>query len=276
MLRFGKRLQDAFGYWRSHNPTRLASSLAYYGLFSLVPILVIIFGVAHFLLRSESVGAALLAYTALFFGSDAASFIQGTLANFLVDNTSFVGSITWIFVLIILANHAVTQLNQILDEFSPAQEVSAKRYVSWGYRFLISFFAILLFGTIILGVTVLTQSLSSALPDNMLVQIAAYGAAPALVFIFIFLGTVIAFSVLPQARIPTSALLSGAGLTALLLTIGNAAVSLYFTYGTSISAYGVAGSLVALLLWFYYSALIFLFGVSYTWILVKERTTFSA
>jgi membrane protein len=110
----------------------------------------------------------------------------------------------------------------------------------------------------------------------MLVQIAAYGAAPALVFIFIFLGTVIAFSVLPQARIPTSALLSGAGLTALLLTVGNAAVSLYFTYGTSISAYGVAGSLVALLLWFYYSALIFLFGVSYTWILVKECITFSA
>ena len=79
------------------------------------------------------------------------------------------------------------------------------------------------------------------------------------------------FKALPDAKILWKDVWMGAFVTAVLFLLGKLIISYYLTQNTQISAYGAAGSLIVILLWVYYSAIILYFGAEFTHIYVKYK-----
>src|SRR5579883_412784 len=89
-------------------------------------------------------------------------------------------------------------------------------------------------------------------------------------FVFMVLFGVL-FKILPDARIGWGDVKAGAMVTATLFILGKFLIGLYLSHSSAASAYGAAGALALLLLWTYYSAMIFLFGVELTQVWARQR-----
>jgi membrane protein len=81
------------------------------------------------------------------------------------------------------------------------------------------------------------------------------------------------YKILPDAKIDWSDVWIGSAITALLFLVGQALIGLYLARSGTVSAYGVSGALLVLLLWIYYSAMILLFGAEFTKVYAQRRGT---
>lgn len=261
------RIKAAYRHYISFRPTRLASSLSYYGLFALVPVLAIAFWVGTYIVRAATIGTDILYRVSYVIGPESTDFIRTTFTNVTASHFTPIAAIIASIALVLLAEGGANELKQCLDDIwqSPKRKPTLKRIV---LRFLLSLLCVVLIGVAFVVFNVFANFLGQGVFNGtniaFLKQLALF-AAPAVLFILGYGGTLVAWIVLPDRKPPTRALLGGAALTALLLTLGNLGVTWYLSHLASLSTYGVAGSIVALLLWLYYSSLIFLFGASFTW-----------
>jgi membrane protein len=265
-------VRAAYRHYVSFRPTRLASSLSYYGLFALVPVLAVTFWIGTYIVRAQAIGTDIIYRVSYIIGPESTEFIKTTFENVTAQHVSILGAIIAGLALIFLAASGASELKQSLDDIweAPKKKETFRRK---SIRFLLSLLCVVLFGVTFVVFIVFANFLGQGAfrgTDIGILRPFEPLVTPAILFLLTYIGTLVVWIVLPDRKPANKSLLYGALVTAFLLTIGNLAVTWYLSHLASISTYGVAGSIVALLLWMYYSSLIFLFGSSFTWTYMRH------
>lgn len=247
---------------------RLAAALAYYSLFSIGPLLVLVVALAGFVFGAEAVRSSIVDAFGKLAGEQGASGAETLLAAGAASGGGAFGAAVGVLLLVVGATGVFRQLKDALDtiwEVVPAKPSGvkgfAKRYgfpvlmvLGTGFLLLVSLVlsaALAALGSVI--APLLPGGAILALAVNLVVSLAVITVLFALLFRFV-----------PSADVAWGDVFIGAFGTAILFVVGEAALGLYLGRGTLGSAYGAAGSVVVLLVWSYYSSMILLLGAEFT------------
>lgn len=262
-------IKDTFKGFSDHKITKLSGSLAYYTVFSMGPLLVMIISLCGLFLEREAIEGEVFSVLEGFVGKDTAIQLQEIIKNASLTGKSNVAAIIGGVTLLI---GATTVFGEIQDSINTIWGLKAKPKKGWlkmlQNRFL-SFSVIVSLGFLLLvslSVTGIIEGISKGLqakyPD---VTVAVFYIIN-LVLTLIISGLIFAviFKVLPDAKIKWRDVFAGALITAVLFMIGKFGISLYISQTEVGSTYGAAGSLVILIVWVYYSSIILYLGAEFT------------
>lgn len=258
---------------------RMAAALSYYTVFSLPALLVVVMLVAGVFADPADLRGQLLVQIETVVGPGGADQVRDILLN--ADRPGTGGPVAIglsVAALLFAATGALAQLQEALNrawEVAPdpdrggVRNFLMKRLLSVA---LILGIALLLLASI-LGQAVLSafgSLVAAALPDPLsAVALQALSAIVTLVVATLLFGTL--FQVVPDARVAWRDAWRGAAVTAALFVLGTFLLSLYFALSPPGSAFGAAGSLALILVWIYYSSMIFFFGAELTQVIARRR-----
>ena len=254
-----------------HKAQRSAAAIAYYAIFSLVPLLLVFFGILGLILQSQSTETTIIYWLSQAFDTQTAVFITETL-RLQSDHSplfTLIGTVIAFFGAASVFKELQESLNTIFE--APKKRVSALRFIPEHIFLLLFVFftGILLFTSFLF--TIFFQKLSNFLniltPGNMVL----FSAANTLfTFLLITFFVMFLYSALPHKQIPPRTTILGGLLTAFFFTLSKSFFVAY-SLGTT-SGYGAASSLLLLLLWIFYNTQIFLFGAELTAHIEKHLT----
>jgi membrane protein len=265
---FWTLVKTTFTQWMEAKPFQLAAALAYYTIFSLAPLLLIAIAVASLAFGREATEKQILSTFQGMIGPQGAEAIQTMLQGAGSIGSGILASIVGVVTLLIGAGGVIGQLHESLNTMWGVEPKPGRGL--WGMirdRF-ISFAGVLGLGFLLLVSLLITTALTAAiqffsgvLPGGTVV----WQAIELLVSIALITGLfALIFKLLPDAHIAWGDVWVGAALTAVLFTLGKFLIGLYLGHSGVTSTYGAAGSIVLILLWVYYSALILFFGAEFT------------
>ena len=256
--------------WNEDKAARLGAALAYYSIFSLAPLLLVIIVFAGVFLGDQA-GArtAVIHNLAAVIGVDAARQVGEMAVSANKQSSGLLASIIGIVILLMGASGVFIQLQDALNtiwkvEPKPGQGIMAiiqQRFLSLSMVFGAGFL-LLLSLLLTAALKAIVTSVSASFPIAGALQIITFMVS----FLIITLLFVMVYRVLPDVDIHWRDVWIGAVITAILFLIGQAALSWYLGTQSTQSVYGAAGSLVVLLLYVYYSAQIVLFGAEFTYV----------
>lgn len=262
-------LKASFTGFGDHKVTKLSGSLAYYTVFSMAPLLVVIISLCGIFLGREAAEGQIYSQLDGFLGKDTALQLQQIIKN---ASLSGKGTVAFTIGLITLLVGATTIFGDIQDSINTIWGLKPKPKRGWlkmlQNRFL-SFSVIISLGFVLLvslGVTTVLDTFSKNLQvryaDVSVIVFYVINQIVTLAVISLIFGVI--FKVLPDAIIKWKDVIAGSIVTALLFMAGKFAISLYIGQSNVGSTYGAAGSLVVVLLWTYYSSIILYFGAEFT------------
>jgi membrane protein len=259
-------LRDGFLQWWEHNAFQLAAALAYYTVFSLTPLLTIAIAIAALVFGQEAAQNHIVGGLRELIGDASAKAIQDTIRASANKSTGSLAAIIGAFVLFLGAAGVVGQLQQSLNFIWGVKVKSGWKIVIRDRMF--SFALVLAIGFLLLISLVVTTILSALtayfsalfLFNPYVWQIIDTGVSFA--FVTVLFGII--YKILPDVQLTWRDVATGATITSLLFTAGKFLIGFYLGHATFSSTYGAAGSLITLLVWVYYSALIFFFGAEIT------------
>ncbi len=263
-----KSLREVMSNWKVHRCSTQSAALAFYTIFSLAPILVVVISMAGAVWGEDAVRGQIVSEFEGLMGREPALFVQEVLQSAAPESNNRIGAIVGIFTLVLGATAIFGQLQDALNTVwavapkprAPLTSLLRKRIHSFALVVGIGF---LLLVSLILsaGLTGLSEYLegSMELPVDLL-----HLANVLISFAVITLLFAMIYRLLPDVKIAWREVWLGSILTALLFVAGKTLISFYLGRVNVASAYGAAGSLVVILLWVYYSALIFFFGAELT------------
>src|SRR3954471_24646923 len=269
--------KQTFSEFSEDNVLRLSAALAYYSIFSLGPLLIIIVGVAGIVLGqsgAENVRHQIQEALQNLLGPQSAKVVESMMST----QTKSGGIVTTILGVVTLLLGASGVFGQLQDALNTIWGEKAKPGIGiWGFlrhRFL-SFGMVLGIGFLLLISMVLTTAVS-AIMKNMggllpMSEAVAHTVNFVVSFGVITLLFAIMFKFLPDVKVRWSDVWTGAVLTSLLFTIGKFLLGLYLGRASTTSSYGAAGSVVLILLWVYYASIIIFLGAEFTQVYAKAR-----
>jgi membrane protein len=262
-------LKDVFTQWINDEPFLLASSLSYYTLFSLAPLLVIAIAVAGFVFGREAAQNQIVETMGGMIGPESAQAIQGMIENASAKpKTGIISTVLGAVTLLIGAGGVVGQLQTSLNKVWGVEPKSDQGMWVFIRQRFISFAMVLAVGFLLLVSLVVTALLTafSQFLGGLVGGAEFVGHVLDVVVSFGFVTLLFAmiYKFVPDVQIQWKDVWIGAALTSILFTIGKFAIGLYLGSSGVTSAYGAAGSLITVLLWVYYSSLIFLLGAEFT------------
>lgn len=262
-------IKNTFSGFLEDKVLKLSASLAYYTVFSMGPLLIVILYLCGLFLEREAIEGTIYNQLRGFIGVDAAEQIQEIIKNASIGDK---GNIAAIIGIITLLFGATTVFAEIQDSINSIWNLKAKPKAGWWKLVqdrLLSFGVIVSLGFLLLvslGVTAIVEGLNNSLkasfPDVTVTVF--YVVNLVITFTVVTILFAVIFKVLPDARLKWRDIISGAIVTAILFMIGKFAISFYISKSDIGTTYGAAGSLVILLLWIYYSAAILYFGAEFT------------
>lgn len=261
-------VKDAAGEWSEDRAPRLGAALAYYTVFSLVPLLMVVIAIAGFVFGEEAARGEILRQISGLVGEKSGTMIQDMLQNASEPKNGIMGSLIGIGTLLLGASGVFGQLQ---DALNTVWEVKPKP--GRGFMGLIRDRFLSLVTVVGTGFLLMVSLVLSALLSAMGKALSGYLPAPesvlqAINFVLSFGVTALLFAmifkILPDVRIQWRDVWVGAVVTALLFTIGKLLIGLYLGKTDVASVFGAAGSLVILLVWIYYSSQILLYGAEFT------------
>ena len=267
----GRCLKTAFKDWDSRMPFASSAVLAYYAIFSLPGLLVIIINVAGYFFGKEAVTNQITNQVQGVTGRDTAAFIQNVVANASISGGSWLSTILGIATLLFGATGVFYHVQQI---FNKIWEVKLKpkpkqKFLKLLKDRLFSFGLILVIGFLLLislvvsaGITALSHWVAQHLSPAVLVLFRLLDFLVSISIITILFAAM--YRYLPDAEIEWKDVWPGALLTTILFVIAKYLLGLYFGKSDPASTYGAAGSVILIMLWVSYSGLILLFGAEFT------------
>jgi membrane protein len=263
-------LKQTFSEWLEDKAPQLGAALAYYTVFSLAPLVLVLLAIVSLIFRNDPGGAwnKITEQMSYFLDKSAVEVVQNIAQKAAQPNKSVLATVIGVVLALFGASGVFGQLQ---DALNTVWGVKAKPGAGiWGFlrsRFLS--FAMVGGVCFLLLVSLTLESLlkgfshyvQSVLPGGIVIALAAYWIFDLAVVILLF---AIIFKFLPDAEIRWRDVWIGAAITAIFFAIGKWALGLYLGSGSAASAYGAASSLITLLLWVYYSSQILLFGAEFT------------
>jgi membrane protein len=270
-------LKEAVGEWIDDKAPRLGASLAFYTLLSMAPLLIVIIAVAAVVYGREAALGQLVWQIQDLVGPDGAKAIQGMIQSAYQPGTGAVATLLGLLTLAFGASTVVVELRDALNtiwrvtpdpqntRFGSIFRFAKDRFYSFGLILSVGF---LLLVSLVLNawIAAMGSFFSASLPiPEAVLQIAT--------FLFSFFVTTFLFAaiykLLPDVHLEWSDVAVGASVTSLLFTIGKQLIGLYLGKASFSSTYGAAGSLVIVLVWVYYSAMLFFLGAEFTKVYTK-------
>lgn len=265
---FWQILKDAGASFSKHNVLKLSASLAYFTVFSIGPMMLVIIFCANLFWGRAAINGTIHKQLSGLLGNDAALQVQDIIKNAAVSGNNF-AAVLGIVVLVIAATTAFNEMQSSLNLIWNLKVKEGKTWLLMLKSRLVSF-AI----TASLGFLLLVSLLISSLLDGFMGKLQQI--FPDIGFIIIYIVNIIVtflvvtllfgiiYKILPDAIIAWKDVVAGALFTAVLFMIGKFGIGIYISHSSMGSSYGSAGSLVILLLWVYYSSVILYFGAEFT------------
>jgi len=249
-----------------------AAGLAYYTVFSIVPLLLFFVALAGTVNNSGEIQYRIVAGVEKQAGKAPAMFVRDIVMNSETAVSSSLATGVSLLFLIYGASSVFHQLKNSLNamwSLTPRGETITRSILYVATMRLISALIVMVFGLVLI-VLVVVNTIASALAFKPIEWLSKTPGVPLtfwqwviapLAYLLVF---ILMFKFLPNATIRWRDVLPGAAVTSLLLLIGNRLIGLYLSYIFEISIYGAAGSVFVFLLWINYLALIVLFGAKFT------------
>lgn len=264
-----KVFKQSFSGFADDKVMRLSASLAYYTVFSMGPLLIVIIYLCSLFFGREAIEGTIYGQIESFVGSDTARQLQEIIKNASLGNKGNIAAVIGVITLLIGATTVFAEIQDSINDIWGIKPKPKKGWLKMLMNRLLSFSVIISLGFLLLvslGISTLVEALSRSLarafPDvtviifyiiNLVLSLAVTTALFAVIF-----------KVLPDAKIKWRDVIAGAIATAVLFMLGKFAISFYVSKSDIGSTYGTAGSLVVLLLWVYYSSIILYFGAEFT------------
>lgn len=262
-------LNDTYTEWSEDNASQLGAALAFYTIFSLAPILIIIVAVVGFILGKESVQIYILGELTKVIGQNNAGYVMSTIQSSYHEGSGIKATIIAILLILIgsttvcvMLKNALNFMWGVTERPSGIFDIIKNRIMSSLIIFLAGFF---LFLSMIISSFISTVSNFIDIPYIFYTLIDNIVSIILLTLLFSML-----YKVLPDVEISWGDVWVGGAITAFLFTLGKFLLGLYLARSTVSSAYGAAGSLVVLLLWVYYSAQIIFLGAEFTQVYARK------
>ncbi len=251
--------------------TRMSAALAYYTIFSVAPTLILVISLAAIFYGRNAIEGSIYNEIKSFVGSDAALQIQALIKSASISRNNVFASGASIIALVL---GATSVFGEIQDSINIIWSLKAKPKRGWfkiiinrllSFSIIVSLSFILLVSLMVSTVLdMLIKTLISVFHKNEIAVYSAYGINLLVTFLVITFLFGVIFKVLPDARIKWRDVLTGSIATALLFMLGKFLISFYLGTKNIGNTYGAAGSIIVILLWVYYSAIILYFGAAFT------------
>src|SRR5213594_1675259 len=259
-------LKRTFSEWSEDKAPRLGAALAYYSVFSIPALILIVIGVIGLIYKGDVAGAIQQHLGALI-GEDAARTMMAT-GKQQGASGGIVASIVGIVLLLVGASGVFGELQDSLNTIWRVKPKPDRGIIAIVKDRFVSFTMVLGIAFVLLVSLVLSAALaamgsaiSAWIPGGEIVghllEVVVSLAVVTVLFAMIF-------KILPDVKLAWNDVWIGAAVTAVLFTIGKVAIGLYLGKATIGSAYGAAGSVIVMIVWVYYSAQILLFGAEFT------------
>lgn len=269
-----KTLGEVVTHWNRHGASAQSAALAFYTIFSLAPVLVVVIAVAGAIWDEEAVRGQIFGEFQELMGPDAALLVQEVLKTAARQGSGTIATLLGVGTLLFGATAVFVQLQDALNRVWGVAPRPGAVFTTLLRKRLLSFAILLGLGFLLVvslvlsaGLTGLSRRLEALLPVSVeLLQVFNF----VLTFAVITLLFALIYRLLPDVKLDVRDVFLGAVVTSLLFVTGKTLIGYYLGRTGVASAYGAAGSLVVVLLWVYYSALIFFFGAEFTYIHSKE------
>ncbi len=255
--------------WSKADPFRQSAVVAYYAIFSMPALLVIIIACAGLVFGEEAVRGEIAGEIGSIMGKDTTVQIQDMIAKATSHKNTTIATIISIGTLLLACTGVFQELQVSLNQIWEVRVVAKKKWLKAIKDRLFSFGLIISIGFLLLISLVLTTVLAALsgwiknhLPDFVLVIFHILDFT--LSFGIITVLFALMFKILPDAKIKWRNVWIGAISTGLLFLIGKFGLGIYFGKTHPASAYGAAGSIILVMLWVSYSCMIVFFGAEFT------------
>ncbi len=261
------------GWWR-HEAMTLGAAIAYYGAFSLAPILLLVISTAGLVFGEEAARGAVVRELSDLIGRREAQMLEAMVASARNVGSGAVGTIVGIVLLLVLATGVLAQIQNALHAIWEAQPPKSPFWATLRSR-LLSLALIGSIGFLLLVSLVVDAGIAAAgtyafrlFPGAELALIAA-NFLLSLFFASLLFGMV--YWLLPEVRLPLRDLVPGAVLAGVLFTFGKSLIGLAAGRGEIASSFGAAASILTILAWIYYASQILLLGAAFAKALRDRR-----
>ena len=272
---FFSLLREAFTQWREDKVPQLAASSAYYTIFSLAPLLIVLISILSMVFDETSAKTVVLEQISGLIGRQGAEGIGSMVDAARYEANSTIAAVTGVVILVFGATGVMLALQ---DAVNFIWKVRAKKTTNGiliaAIKRIFSVGFILGIGFLLLVSLVVSAGLT-AFGAYLVKYDALAGLLPLANTLLSFFVITALFAALckfmPDVRLTWNDVLPGAALSALLFVIGKSLFGWYLGQKDAVSAYGIAGSIILVLLWVNYSSQIFFFGVEFTKAYTLER-----
>ncbi|MET3731566.1 YihY/virulence factor BrkB family protein [Moheibacter stercoris] len=258
---------------------KMAASLAYYTLFSLGPLLLIVIWCIGFF-YGERVGnydakKELMSEMTDLFGIRVALQIQSIIEKLSLETDSNVGLMIGIGTLIFTSTTIFVEIQDSINTIWGVKPKPKKGWLKFILNRLLSLSMVLGLGFLLITslmvnsiVMLMTEYINKIFPAITLSTLNWINNGITFLVIALLFGCI--FKILPDAKVNNKHIIGGAIFTAILFMLGQYGISMYLQFNATASTFGAAGSVIILLLWVYFSAAILYFGAEFT----KEHAKF--
>ncbi len=257
-----------FSAWKAHEAQRLAAALAFYTILSLAPLIILVIAVLALAFGHSSAQDQIISQVKGVVGLDGATAVRTMIEHAQRPASSISALIIGVMTLLFGASGVLGELRSALNIIWDVKPASSSGLAGLIKERLFSFGMVLATGFLLLISLVVSATLagmgkffggSLPMPEIVLSAIS---------FLISFAGTAILFALIfkyvPETTITWKDVRIGAIATAFFFTIGKSLIELYMGKAGVASAYGTAGSLIVVVVWVYYSSMIFFFGAEFT------------
>jgi membrane protein len=261
-------LKSAISECLRDNIQRMSAALAYYTIFSLAPLLVIAIAIAGLVFGERAAQGEIIAELRDLLGSDSARAVQTMIVSAHKPVHSALASVFGVMTLLLGASGAFSEVCDALNNIWGVRQDSQKGVWTLIRARFLGFGLVLIVGFLLLVSLVVSAALAGMakyadrflpIPAVVLHVVDVLFSVAVITVLFAMI-----FRMLPELKITWGDVWLGAALTAVLFTLGKFLIGFYIGKSVSASSYGAAGSLVIVVAWIYYSALILYFGAEFT------------
>jgi membrane protein len=262
-------IKATYTAWLDDNAPSMGAALAYYTVFSIAPLLLIVISIAGLIFGIEAARGEIFAQLQGLMGETGALAVQGLLESVSKPADSITAAIIGVVLLLIGATTVFAELQDDLDRIWHAPKRTEDAGVFGLIRTRILSFGMILGIGFLLIVSLIFSAALAALgkwwePIFGGFEFLANLVYIALSFILITLAFAMIYKLMPRMKIDWRDVWIGAFVTSFLFTLGKFLIGFYIGRSDIASGFGAAGSLVVVLVWIYYSAQIFLMGAEFT------------
>ena len=264
-------IKETLRSWNENYTSSMGAALAYYTLFSIAPLLLIVISVAGAIFGQQAAQGEIVGQLRGLMGDDGARAVEGLLASAGKPGVNVLATLFSAALLLLGATTVFAELQDALDRIwrAPARDESSGLWRLIQARLLS--FGMILGIAFLLMVSLVFSAAIAALGKWWGPYFAAWETMLMLIndlvsFAMFTVSFALIYKIMPRARIAWRDVWIGATVTAMLFDIGKLLIGLYIGKSAIASGFGAAASLVVLLVWVYYSAQIFLLGATFTWV----------